>query len=89
MSVPRSYKDSIITNKNKNIQLLQEKLDKIRNSFQPQQRTKEWYEYRHGLLTASNIGKIIGSTAKKNCLIYETIEYDKDNLSIISKRKSN
>jgi putative phage-type endonuclease len=69
--IPRSYKDSFILNKNIDIDLLNNKLSIIRNSYQPQQRTDEWYDYRHRLLTASNIGKILGSTAKKNSLIYE------------------
>jgi putative phage-type endonuclease len=69
--IPRSYKDSIILNKNIDFDMLKDKLSIIRNSYQPQQRTNDWYDYRHRLLTASNIGKILGSTAKKNSLIYE------------------
>ena len=47
------------------------KLNKLRNAYQPQQRTPEWYIFRHNLITASNIGKIIGTEAKINSLIYE------------------
>jgi putative phage-type endonuclease len=68
---PRSYAKSIILNENIPIEILNEKIYNIRTSFQPLQRTLEWYEYRHNLMTASNIGKIIGSCAKKNSFIYE------------------
>jgi putative phage-type endonuclease len=38
---------------------------------QPDQRTKEWYESRYRMITASNISKALGSDAQKNSLIYE------------------
>jgi putative phage-type endonuclease len=41
-----------------------ERIDKIRNKPQPQQRTQEWYEYRHTLLTASVAYKALGTDAK-------------------------
>ena len=43
----------------------------LRNTYQPPQRTLEWYEYRHNLMTASNIWKIFSSDAQRNSLIYE------------------
>lgn len=46
-------------------------LEIISNTFQPKQRTMEWYEYRHELLTASNIWKVFSSEANRNSLIYE------------------
>lgn len=47
------------------------KLEIISNIPQPKQRTMEWYEYRHELLTASNIWKAFSSEANINSLIYE------------------
>jgi len=38
---------------------------------QPEQRTKEWYEFRHNLISASSLGKIFGTEASRNRLIYE------------------
>lgn len=38
---------------------------------QPEQRTNEWYAFRHNLITASNLGKVFGSDASVNSLIYE------------------
>ena len=47
------------------------KIEIINNIPQPKQRTMEWYEYRYGLLTASNIWKAFSSQANRNSLIYE------------------
>ena len=46
-------------------------IESLKNSYQPTQRTEEWYKYRYNLLTASNIGKVLGSEARKNSLIFE------------------
>jgi putative phage-type endonuclease len=42
-----------------------------RNANLPAQRTPEWYAFRHSLITASNIGKLFGTEAQRNSLIYE------------------
>ena len=47
------------------------KLEIIKNIYQPTQRTTEWYEYRHNLMTASNIWKIFRSDSQINSIIYE------------------
>ena len=54
-----------------NIQMLACKIDKLRNIPQPQQKTKEWYEFRFNLLSASNLWKVFGTEAQRNSLIYE------------------
>jgi putative phage-type endonuclease len=43
---------------------LDEKIDALRKKPQPVQRTPEWYEYRHKLITASSAYKALGSDAK-------------------------
>jgi len=48
-----------------------EKIDDLKNRYQPEQRTQEWYEFRHNLMTASNLHKAVGSEAQRNSLIYE------------------
>ena len=53
------------------INTINEQLEIIKNTYQPIQKTKEWYEYRHNLMTASNIWKIFKSEKQKNSLIYE------------------
>lgn len=47
------------------------KIEALKQIKQPQQKTKEWYEFRHGLISASNIYKVFGSEPKQNELIYE------------------
>ena len=47
------------------------KIEKIRNSYQPKQRTQEWYEYRHQMITASGVHKLLGTNALLNSFIYE------------------
>jgi len=46
-------------------------LTRISTIDQPKQKTREWYEKRYGMLTASNISKALGSDAQRNSLIYE------------------
>jgi len=67
---PRSYPNTFI--------ILQPDMDSIQNKIcilnnkpQPIQRTKEWYHFRHNLITASNAYKAFESQATKNQLIYE------------------
>jgi putative phage-type endonuclease len=50
---------------------IQSTIDLLRQLPQPEQRTSEWYEFRHNLITASNLGKVFGSEASVNSLIYE------------------
>jgi putative phage-type endonuclease len=46
-------------------------LDYLRNVYQPEQKTQEWYEFRHNHITASNAWKALGTTSSQNQLIYE------------------
>jgi putative phage-type endonuclease len=46
-------------------------IDYLRSVPQPEQRTSEWYKFRHELITASNVGKIFCTEASRNSLIYE------------------
>jgi len=50
---------------------LTNKINYLRSVIQPEQRTKEWYTFRHELITASNLWKIFGTEAQYNSLIYE------------------
>jgi hypothetical protein len=71
----RSLKSNyIIYNQNDDIkQQIKAKLHiiDIINSTLPEQRTKEWYEMRYDLLSASSIWKCIDSEANKNSIIYD------------------
>ena len=54
-----------------NAAVIDAKLAHIRGKPQPDQRTPEWYTFRHNLLTASNAWKAFESQACMNQLIYE------------------
>ena len=88
----RSSSSSIIdSNSNTNIVTdvekynLLKKIENLKSKPQPVQRTKEWYEFRYNLITASNAYKAFESQSLQNQLIYEkclplkTIETDKQN----------
>jgi len=53
------------------IQIFEEKIQRLRDIPQPEQRTPEWYEFRWNLITASNAYKVFESQSTINQLIYE------------------
>jgi putative phage-type endonuclease len=53
------------------IQIIENKINKLRNIPQPVQRTPEWYTFRHNLITASNAHKAFDSKSSINQLVYE------------------
>jgi hypothetical protein len=55
-------------NRQKNIA---QKIYNLKSAPQPEQKSKEWYELRHNLITASNIHKLLSSELQRNSLIYE------------------
>jgi putative phage-type endonuclease len=50
---------------------IKKQLEYLRSLPQPPQRTDEWYQFRHNLITASNAYKAFESQAQINQLIYE------------------
>jgi len=67
---PRSYPDARII-ETPDYDFIGEQLNLLRSKPQPAQRTNEWYQFRHNLITASNAYKAFESQATKNQLIYE------------------
>ena len=63
--------DGTFIRKPPNAPVIDKKLAHIRGKPQPDQRTPEWYKFRHNLLTASNAWKAFESQACMNQLIYE------------------
>jgi len=53
------------------VTVMGEKIQQIREMYQPEQRSDDWYKYRHGFLTASSIGKVFGTSSSQNQLIVE------------------
>lgn len=76
--LPRSYRNTFITqtipsstrNALDNIRIKLERIDELNKSV-PEQRTMEWYMYRHNLLSASNIHDAFNSTATRNRIIFD------------------
>lgn len=66
----RSFNYTFIR-KSPNIKLIEDKLKYIENKPQPDQRTPEWYKFRHNLITASSAWKALKSESYKNQLIVE------------------
>ena len=69
----RSFSSSFIrfTQSENKKNILDEKIYYLKNIPQPEQRTEEWYTFRHTTLTASSIWKIFYSESSQNQLIYE------------------
>ena len=66
----RSYDDSFIR-KRPNIQKMTLKINAIETKPQPDQRTNEWYIFRHNLITARSAWKVFKSQSSINQLIVE------------------
>jgi len=69
----RSHEDAIIVKKltPQMIQHLEIQIQYLADKPQPAQRTKEWYEFRQNLITASNAYKAFENESARNQLIYE------------------
>lgn len=68
---PRSYPNTIILKELSFHNIIDNQLNLLRSKPQPVQRTKEWYEFRHNLITASNAYKVFENQTTQNQLIYE------------------
>ena len=81
---PRSHDESIILKEHtsKDINEIRSKIQYLESKPQPTQRTKEWYEFRHNLITASSAYKIFQSDSIRNQLIYEKCQTN--TLSLLS-----
>jgi putative phage-type endonuclease len=66
----RSY-DSSFIRKPPNIETTRQKILYIENKPQPEQKSKEWYIFRHNLITASSAWKIFKSQSTINQIILE------------------
>jgi putative phage-type endonuclease len=63
--------DTDVETKNKGKEKMRKKIEYLESVYQPEQRTDEWYQHRHGLITASSVWKVFGSQSTQNQLIYE------------------
>ena len=68
---PRSYESTLILNPKVNVRHITSQLNILRNKPQPDQRTAEWYAFRHNLITASNAYKTLMNGAEYNQIVFE------------------
>jgi hypothetical protein len=54
-----------------NIDAVKQRIEYLQNIPQPAQKSTEWYEFRNGLISASNLWKVFGTETQRNSLIYE------------------
>ena len=73
----RSYPDAIIL-KEPDYAVIKEQIMFLKGKPQPVQRTKEWYDFRQNLITASNAYKAFESQGAKNQLIYEKCQSNQE-----------
>jgi putative phage-type endonuclease len=73
--IQRSHKSSCITIVHDKREIA-DKLLSLTNMILPKQKTKEWYQYRNNLITASDMHKVFGSVASQNSLIFEKCKID-------------
>ena len=66
---PRSYEESVVLSPPID-NIITKQLTKIKNKYQPEQRTVDWYTFRWDGLTASNLWKIFDTQSSINSLIY-------------------
>ena len=66
---PRSYDCTF--NLPRHAPTIAQQIEFLKNVPQPDQRTPEWYAFRHRYLTASSIWKAFGTTSSRNQLIYD------------------
>lgn len=79
---PQLNDSSLSITKVPNIEKMRKKIEFLESVYQPEQKTDEWYQHRHGLITASSVWKVFGSQSTQNQLIYEKcspIDVDKYN----------
>jgi hypothetical protein len=55
----------------KEMKKIESQIIKLKNMPQAKQRTREWYESRHNVITASNLWKVFSTELQVNSLIYE------------------
>ena len=70
---PRSYPNTFVENVSVDnlIQKYNAQISYLKSVNTHKQKSKEWYEFRYNIITASNLWKIFGSDSQQNSLICE------------------
>ena len=70
-SIPQEITETLISIPQEKKENIREIIQNLSDIPQPAQRTKEWYEFRNNLISASNLWKVFGTEAQVNSIIYE------------------
>ncbi len=66
---------------NIDIDKITQTIELLKSLPQPAQKTLEWYQYRHNMLTAFNIWKVFSTESQRNSLIYDKCKQFNPNIS--------
>ena len=69
--IPNRSNSITFEDENEKVEILKHKINFLKEQEQPEQKTKEWYQFRYNLITASNLWKVFGTESQVNSLIYE------------------
>ena len=69
--IPKRSNSITFEDENEKVEILKHKIAFLKEQEQPEQKTKEWYQFRYNLITASNLWKVFGTESQVNSLIYE------------------
>jgi putative phage-type endonuclease len=67
----KSYSIDIQEKESKDVEFIKKQIQYLQSIPQPAQKTKEWYDFRNGLISASNLWKVFGTESQRNSLILE------------------
>jgi len=67
----RSRRSAAIIRDDPDLVHIEKQIAHLQAIEQPKQRTKEWYEFRNELLSASNVWKVFSTDSQRNSLIFE------------------
>ena len=66
MSLIFNYNKDLPTGTELKQKYLQDQVKVLKNIFQPEQKSKEWYEMRNNMITASDWGTVLGENHYSN-----------------------
>jgi putative phage-type endonuclease len=66
-----SHTNDIVMKTPNEMTIMTNLIDALQTIEQPAQKTREWYNFRYQLITASNLWKVFGTQSQINSLIYE------------------
>lgn len=69
--IPKRSNSITFEDESEIIEIIRKKIQFLEEQDQPAQKSREWYQFRYNLITASNLWKVFGTESQVNSLIYE------------------